>query len=237
HSFKHKGYWFHGKNRERKTMELFAKLIRENDTIFDIGGHIGYVTIYFSSLAKGGKIYVFEPAYSNLPYLKYNVKSKENITIIEKGVWNFNGELKLYIEHITGQNSSFIKDFYPYLETKKNAFCKEKEKIEEVLVKVVKLDDFIQQVNAVPNLLKIDAEGSEYEIIQGMLNILEKTRPILMIEIRYNHKKIYDIMKEKGYIIFDPTLKIINNYEQLFMNTFFLHREAHFRLLSELKIL
>ncbi len=39
HSFKHKGYWFYGKNREKDTMELFRRLIRPADTIIEIGGH------------------------------------------------------------------------------------------------------------------------------------------------------------------------------------------------------
>jgi hypothetical protein len=34
-SFRHKGYWFHGKDRERESMALSARLIRDGDAIFD----------------------------------------------------------------------------------------------------------------------------------------------------------------------------------------------------------
>src|SRR5207247_9235861 len=73
HSFKHKGYWFDGKKREKDTMELFRRLIRPADTIIEIGGHIGYVSLYFANLANKVSVYVFEPGTNNLPYLKYDV--------------------------------------------------------------------------------------------------------------------------------------------------------------------
>ena len=50
HSFKHKGYWFHGAKREQSTMALFAKLINPGDVVVEVGGHIGYIAVYFSHL-------------------------------------------------------------------------------------------------------------------------------------------------------------------------------------------
>ncbi|MGV2435747.1 MAG UNVERIFIED_CONTAM: hypothetical protein LVT10_13450 [Anaerolineae bacterium] len=48
HSFKHKGYWFHGAKREQSTMALFAKLINPGDVVVQTRGHIGYIAVYFS---------------------------------------------------------------------------------------------------------------------------------------------------------------------------------------------
>jgi len=48
--FNHKGYWFYGKKREKGTMSLFADLISEGTTIVEAGGHIGYLSLYFSKL-------------------------------------------------------------------------------------------------------------------------------------------------------------------------------------------
>ncbi len=69
-AFHHKGYWYHGKKREQATMELFGKLIKPNYTVIEIGGHIGYITNYFSHLVPNGQVYVFEPGINNLPYLR-----------------------------------------------------------------------------------------------------------------------------------------------------------------------
>ncbi|HAX79709.1 MAG TPA: hypothetical protein DCY88_28710 [Cyanobacteria bacterium UBA11372] len=236
HSFKHKGYWFYGKNRERKTMELAAKLIRENDTIVEIGGHIGYLSLYFSSLVKGGKVYVFEPAYNNLPYLKENLKTKENVVVIEKGVGSCNTHLPFYVENLTGQNNSFIINFPGYQKNKENAFYQEKNDVDEILVEVVKLDDFVEQMNIVPNFIKVDVEGFEFEVIKGMLCTLENFHPILMIEVQDNFEPIYQMMKKYGYKMLDENLNIINSHERLWMNTFFLHQDAHYKILNNLNI-
>lgn len=52
-SFKHKGYWYHGRNRELKTMELFYSLIPQKSVVVEVGGHIGFISQYFRSLVGG----------------------------------------------------------------------------------------------------------------------------------------------------------------------------------------
>jgi len=70
-SFRHKGYWYHGKSRELRTMQLFAKLIRPNDTVAEVGGHIGFISMFFAKLVgDNGRVVVFEPGSNNLPYLR-----------------------------------------------------------------------------------------------------------------------------------------------------------------------
>src|SRR3954454_1116564 len=74
HSFRHKGYWFHGKARERESMILCSRLIRGGDIVFDVGGHIGYMALHFADLVgAGGRVFCFEPAPLNLPYIRANV--------------------------------------------------------------------------------------------------------------------------------------------------------------------
>ena len=56
-SFLHKGYWYHRKNREKRSMLLFSSLIKEGDTVVEVGGHIGFISTYFASLV--GKMALF----------------------------------------------------------------------------------------------------------------------------------------------------------------------------------
>ena len=235
HSFKHKGYWFHGKNREKDTMRLFKTMIKEKDVVIEVGGHIGYISLYFSSLVKGGLVYVFEPGPNNLPYIRGNLKSKTNIVIVEKGVGSCNVDLTFYTENLTGQNNSFVKNFSGFEENKKNAF-NPSYSISETMVQVVKLDDFILKEGLEPNFIKVDVEGFEFEVIKGMLNTLKNVRPKLMIEIQDNYKQIYDIMNDFGYVMFNDELRIINHPNQISMNTFLLHRQEHLNTLAKLGI-
>ena len=65
-AFKHKGYWYLGKDRERNVMSSFERLICKGDTVIEVGGHIGYVSLFFAKLAGDtGHVFVFEPGANN----------------------------------------------------------------------------------------------------------------------------------------------------------------------------
>src|SRR5215469_14582451 len=99
HSFRHKGYWFHGKAREADTMKLFARLIRPGDIVFEAGGHIGYVTTYFASLVEQtGRVVVFEPGVNNLPYLRANVGRYSQVQVVDCAVSDVCGKAEFYLE-------------------------------------------------------------------------------------------------------------------------------------------
>ena len=56
-------------------------------------------------------MFAFEPDPNNLVYPRQNVGKRSNVSIIEAGVGAEAGTLDLYSEDLTGQNSSFIRDF------------------------------------------------------------------------------------------------------------------------------
>lgn len=228
HSFAHKGYWFHGKNREVNTMKTFKKIISENDTIMEVGGHIGYICLYFGHLAKKGSVIVFEPGINNLPYLKKNVGSKKNIRIVEKGAGNENGKKTFYIESLTGQNNTFVKDFEGFESNKKNAGVDAS--YQEVTVEIIKLDQFIndEKIEA-PNFIKIDVEGFEYNVLLGMTDILGAGKTKVMVEIQANYKEIYDLFKKYNYNVYDDQLNLLPDYDAYLAaapNRFFIPEKA-----------
>jgi len=49
-------------------------------------------------------------------------------------------------------------------------------------------------------LIKIDAEGSEYEILKGSEYTLKLTK-YLIIEVSKDLKQIFDFLEERGFII------------------------------------
>jgi tRNA A58 N-methylase Trm61 len=74
HSFKHRSYWVHGKEREHESMLCFSRLIQKGDCVFDVGAHIGYTALYFGDLVGSeGTVYAFEPGPNNLPYTRHNL--------------------------------------------------------------------------------------------------------------------------------------------------------------------
>jgi FkbM family methyltransferase len=124
-TYHHKGYWYFGKKREENTIRIFQKWIRKGNSVLEIGGHIGYFTTFYSILVgESGKIAVFEPSELNLYYLKKNIgflpkKIEQIITIENAGAGDINGTLDFYIDPISGQNNSFIKNFDGFLSSRK----------------------------------------------------------------------------------------------------------------------
>jgi hypothetical protein len=111
HSFRHKGYWYHGFRRERSTMISLARLRGRGDLVIEAGGHIGYLTLHCARLVGDfGAVHVFEPGPNNLPYLHANVDSIENIVVMEEALGGSAGTAQLFVEDLTGQNNTMLAD-------------------------------------------------------------------------------------------------------------------------------
>ena len=199
-AFHHKGYWYHGKKREYLTMDLFEKLLKADDVVLEVGGHIGYITVYFSHLVTKGTVYVFEPGVNNLPFLEKNTGELKNVTLIRKAVSDQNGKAKFYIENLTGQNNSLLSDYENFKTSDEVAFVKSDKK--EVEVETITIDTFCKQSSLVPNFIKIDIEGAELLALNGMLLTLKTCKPLIMMEITENWQSIYKIFNENNYILY-----------------------------------
>lgn len=202
HSFRHKGYWYHGANRERKTMEFFKRNIAPESTVFEVGGHIGYITNYFASIVgERGKIYVFEPGTNNLPYIRKNVQDLSQVALIEKAVSNQSGTVEFFLDDLTGQNNSIVEDYEQFQVNRKLAFVESK--IAKVAVEAITLDEFIAEHGLKPDFIKIDIEGAELMALEGMENCLKTHRPQLMVEITNNVSEVCAFLHAANYQLFN----------------------------------
>ncbi len=204
HSFRHKGYWFHGRKRESESMALCAQLIGEGDVVIDVGGHIGYMALYFASVVGArGITYSFEPASSNLTYLRKNVEcaTHKNVVLIEKAVGSENGFATFWSEELTGQNGSIIPGYSGVESTARSHGVRPQTR--EVIVEIVTLDWFAKRLEAPPQFIKIDVEGAELLVLRGMGNILATARPRIMIEVTNEPNSVFETLAAAGYFLFD----------------------------------
>jgi len=212
HSFRHKGYWFHGRERERESMTLCARFIRDGDVVFDVGGHIGYMALYFASLVGAcGKVFAFEPASSNLPYIRVNVEraGHKNVVLVEQAVGAENGFTAFWAEDLTGQNGSIIPGYSAVDANAKSHGVRAQTR--EVTVEVVTLDSFAERVKAAPSFTKIDVEGAESLVLLGMRCILAHARPRIMIEVTNEPEKVLETLAGADYLLFDEKQRRVSN--------------------------
>jgi hypothetical protein len=87
HSFHHMDYWLPGRRRGPSSMATFADLIRPGDTVVELGGRIGYLTLFFAWLVgRHGLVHVFETDADNLRYLRANVYFHKQVVVIDAAV-------------------------------------------------------------------------------------------------------------------------------------------------------
>lgn len=124
----------------------------DNDIIFDIGANTGDLFIYFNNHNKAINYYGFEPGIFEFNCLKENIKSNN---LYQMAVGNVNTEKDFFYNPEFG-DSSLIK-MHGYESSYK--------------VKVVTLSTFIKNnllENSKIKLLKLEAEGFEPEILEGI---------------------------------------------------------------------
>jgi FkbM family methyltransferase len=188
-------------------MRIFSEVIKPGTNVLEIGGHIGYLTTYYSYLVgPSGKVVVFEPGRNNLKYLYRNVKNLNagNIIIEELAAGNQNCTMDFYLDPITGQNNTLVKSFEGF-EKNREYSAEPNTQYTVDSVTVVRLDDYLKYKD-LPDFIKIDIEGYEWECIEGFKATIENKRPILMIEIQANQEKIINYFKSLNYKIYNDTM-------------------------------
>ncbi len=225
-AFRHKGYWYLGKDRERNVMSSFERLIRKGETVIEVGGHIGYVSLFFAKLAGDtGHVFVFEPGANNLPYTAHNLQLAQNVQLIRKAVSSTAGRMPFYLEDMSGQNNSLVKDFWVFDDVAKSAFLEGQYR--EAWVDVVTLDQFVAEKALAPAFLKIDVEGAEFDVLQGAINTIKSYRPALMLEVNVKHAEIYEFALQNGYEIYNDKLQPFRELPERGMpNIFCVHRDS-----------
>jgi len=156
---------------EQEVMLFMGSLITPGSVVLDIGANVGNHSLYFAS--KGAVVYSFEPnpEVADLIQEKIDLNKIENIFLQRIGLSNQNQELEFYAP--TGDNKgigSFIPDF---INTNKT--------IGKIQVK--RGDEFVSENKlSKVDFIKIDAEGSEYQILEGLHETLVRYKPRIVIE-------------------------------------------------------
>lgn len=153
---------------EKKLFNLYKDMIQPHHTIVDVGAFIGSHTVIFSLMAHKGKVIAFEPCrkpYESLSKtIDYN--KMDNILLLKNVVTNKVGE-----EEVMG--STYDGDSCIRKLRAKKRF------VEFENVKSITIDSFnLERCD----ILKIDAENSEYLVLEGAAETIKKHRPIIFFE-------------------------------------------------------
>lgn len=191
----------------RNELAMLKSLIKDGDTIIDLGAHIGTFSIPFARFINGnGKIYSFEGSVDNFDLLKLNIKqnSLEHVITPTNGIISDNANLFSMIKPSDENTGMFC--FLP---------TSDKSDSEPLDTEVIRIDQWYENSAHDLNidLLKIDIEGAEMSALRSCEKIINRYLPIIYIEInkealdRFNSSayEIEALLKSYGYHFFRNT--------------------------------
>lgn len=165
-------------NHEEGLTAFMLRYLKPGMVFFDIGAHFGYYTLLGAELVGyNGQVHSFEPTPNTFQILLRNTTDKTNIKINNIAIWSNDAELLLkdFGLQLSGYNSLCAAR----LEESESKNIRP----QQHRVQATSLDSYIEHNNVLPDFIKIDAESAEYNILQGMENILARHRPLVCFEV------------------------------------------------------
>ena len=174
----HKELFLFG-TREPESVRIFMNELSPGMTVLDIGANIGYyVLIEAQILENEGTIYAVEPEPQNFENMKKNIEINSYDTYIK--LYNLAISDKIGKAELEIANESNLHRLIPV----------EKLDGKYVIVDTITLDEFLMDKKV--DYIRMDVEGGEILIINGMNNILNSSLPLkLFIEIHPRFIKEY----------------------------------------------
>lgn len=225
---------------EANLTNFFLNFIKDGDTVFDVGAHVGYYSVLSSTLVgEKGQVHSFEPTPRTFNTLKENTSTKNNVTVNNNAVLNEDTEIE-FVDY--GPKYSAFNSFKKRT-GEEMSFLSEPERIK---VKTVSLDKYCESKNVYPDFIKIDAEGAEHLILLAMEKIMATKKPIISIEVageeewKDNCSKSIEILQNHGYIAYEIDLngfvkKHIQQETYSYDNLLFAHPDNMSRLTDLIK--
>ena len=196
---------------QKRILKNLQENIDEINTLIDVGSHKGTYTDLILENFNVKQAFLFEPQKNIYNFIKKKYKSKKKIKIFNNAVSNTAKVKKIYInKHDLTSSLIELNKKNLYLNFKAKLFgTNVSEMIEGSYdVKTLKLIDLIKKkkLNNI-DLLKIDTEGHEKEVLQGLgkkINIIK----VILIEIhndniyvKYSSSQINKyLLKNKFYL-------------------------------------
>ncbi len=153
---------------EQHMTSLFKSAVREGMVVVDVGANLGYYSLLAARLvAENGRVFAFEPGPENFALLCRSIEANgfRNVIPVQKAVSDKTGRGKLFV------CSEFRGDHTLYDNSDGRT---------SIEIQTVSLDEFFRDKGNKVDVIKVDAEGAEMAIIQGMKGILEANPDLIL---------------------------------------------------------
>lgn len=178
-------------NLESAVQEAMVRHLGRGGIFYDIGANIGFFAMLGAHLAgvDAGRVYAFEAAPDNADAIRINARINDipNIRVLQKAVSARTGRARLQV--VDDQSWSKLEEYgaHPYTE-------------QVLTVDTVAIDDLVERDEIPPpTVVKIDVEGAEIAVLEGMRQTIDDHRPAIICELHDTHAAFCELMEEHGY--------------------------------------
>lgn len=189
---------------EATEMRALGTLARGARVVLDIGANAGFVALRLacSSLGPEAVVHAFEPVPATFAELCRNLElnqTRARVVPHQLALGEKPGRVPFYLPAFQGSVAASARPLFA------------EEENTEVLVEMTTLDQFAERERLQRiDLLKCDVEGAELFTLRGGIATLERTRPVLMLEMLrkwssihgYHPNQILALLAPLGYRCF-----------------------------------
>jgi FkbM family methyltransferase len=168
-----------GSGYETRYDNALSATVRAGDTVWDVGANVGYYTrVYAAKVGANGRVFSFEPSPVNFPRLVKATAEMTNVTPLQLGLGDRDAELSF------SQGADDLGATSRIVEAGAG----------ELVVQVRTGAGLIEaRTVPQPNAIKIDVEGFELEVLQGLsAHLSDQALRAIGIEVHFG------ILKARG---------------------------------------
>lgn len=182
---------------EQTSVEIWNVLSRNSVTVLDVGANSGFYSLISGSVNSVSHVVAFEPIDRIRKRLNQNIRMNDLGVVVEPfGVSNKVGTARIFdLPNDHHYHASLVRE-----EVSHHVGLVATE------IPIVSIDEYCNErlIHNV-DLVKIDVEGHEVEVIEGMLNVLRRDSPSILLEVKSeeNAKRIAELLVGLQYQFFE----------------------------------
>jgi FkbM family methyltransferase len=181
-------------NAEPPLQAALRGAVHRGATVWDIGANIGFYTLLACRLVgPTGSIQAFEPVPDNAAAIRHNlaINGLTQVTVSE-----------MAIADTPGRGTMLVSGYSAFSRLASTSVPAEVEACLDVELESV--DHLIAERGyPVPDVVKIDVEGAELQVLDGMRTTIARHHPVILCEVHDCNVELAAFMRDVGYDLFN----------------------------------
>jgi FkbM family methyltransferase len=175
---------------ETSVQEAFIRHLGEGGVLYDIGANVGFFSLLGARLVgDAGHVYSFEPAPENCTAILEHaaLNGAHNVTLVPRAASSRSGRGRLQL--VDDRSWSKLEGYGAHPGTER-----------VIDVDLVAVDELVRSGELrPPSVVKIDVEGAELEVLDGLRTTLQQHGPAVICELHDTQPGFVNAMAEAGY--------------------------------------